>query len=64
MSLLGVQTLVVTNAAGAMNKSYKVGDIMLMKDICICPEWLETIPWLAPIWRSKFCLIELYVYKN
>lgn len=31
-SLLGVKTLVVTNAAGGLNAAYNVGDIMLIKD--------------------------------
>lgn len=31
-NLLGVQTLVATNAAGGLNQSYKVGDIMLLDD--------------------------------
>ncbi len=30
--LLGVETLIVTNAAGGLNSSYEVGDIMLIKD--------------------------------
>lgn len=30
--LLGVETLIVTNAAGGLNGSYNVGDIMLIKD--------------------------------
>lgn len=30
--LLGVQTLIVTNAAGGLNQDYKVGDIMFIKD--------------------------------
>ncbi len=30
--LLGVQTMVVTNACGAINKSYQVGDVMLISD--------------------------------
>ncbi|XP_026220321.1 purine nucleoside phosphorylase 6 [Anabas testudineus] len=30
--LLGVEALIVTNAAGGLNDSYKVGDIMLIKD--------------------------------
>ncbi|KAM3608915.1 uncharacterized protein V6R79_006710 [Siganus canaliculatus] len=30
--LLGVETLIVTNAAGGVNDSYSVGDIMLIKD--------------------------------
>ncbi|XP_037110957.1 purine nucleoside phosphorylase 6 isoform X1 [Syngnathus acus] len=31
-SLLGVETLIVTNAAGGLNGSYNVGDIMVIKD--------------------------------
>ncbi|XP_071785587.1 purine nucleoside phosphorylase-like [Asterias amurensis] len=48
MSLLGVQTLVVTNAAGAMNKSYKVGDIMLMKDHLYLPGMAGNNPLVGP----------------
>ncbi|XP_072168933.1 purine nucleoside phosphorylase-like isoform X1 [Diadema setosum] len=32
MKLLGVHTVVITNAAGGMNPNFKVGDIMLMID--------------------------------
>ncbi|MCY6371035.1 purine-nucleoside phosphorylase [Clostridium ganghwense] len=32
MKLLGIETLIVTNAAGAVNTSYKPGDLMLIKD--------------------------------
>ena len=32
MHLMGVQTLIATNAAGGLNPDYKVGDIMLIKD--------------------------------
>ncbi len=32
MKLLGVKTLIVTNAAGGLNQNYKVGDIMIIKD--------------------------------
>ncbi|XP_072024716.1 purine nucleoside phosphorylase-like isoform X2 [Amphiura filiformis] len=32
MSLLGVETLFVTNAAGGINRSYNVGDVMIIKD--------------------------------
>lgn len=29
---LGIKTLIVTNAAGGLNRSYNVGDIMVIKD--------------------------------
>src|SRR5690348_6640972 len=32
MKLLGVQTLLLSNAAGTVNPSHKVGDIMIIKD--------------------------------
>ena len=32
MSLIGVNTLIVTNAAGAVNESYQPGDLVLLKD--------------------------------
>jgi purine-nucleoside phosphorylase len=32
MKLLGVKTLIVTNAAGGLNKGFNVGDIMIIKD--------------------------------
>ncbi|QEK11881.1 purine-nucleoside phosphorylase [Crassaminicella thermophila] len=32
MKLLGIKTLIVTNAAGAVNTSYKPGDLMLISD--------------------------------
>ena len=32
LTLLGVSKLIVTNAAGAINKKFKVGDIMLIQD--------------------------------
>lgn len=32
MKMLGIQTLLLSNAAGAVNPSFKVGDIMIIKD--------------------------------
>ncbi|XP_067937831.1 purine nucleoside phosphorylase-like [Watersipora subatra] len=37
MKLLGVEVLLVTNAAGAVNKSYKTGDLMMLKDHIFLP---------------------------
>lgn len=39
MQALGVQVLIVSNAAGGMNKQFKIGDIMIIKDhINLFPE--------------------------
>ncbi|KAK6174658.1 hypothetical protein SNE40_017893 [Patella caerulea] len=32
MKLMGVKTLIVTNAAGGINRDFKVGDLMVIKD--------------------------------
>ena len=32
LHLLGVKTLVVTNASGGLNRSFKTGDIMVIRD--------------------------------
>ena len=32
MGTLGIKVLIVTNAAGGVNRSFKVGDIMVIKD--------------------------------
>ena len=32
MKLLGVETLIVTNAAGGINRTFSVGDFMIIKD--------------------------------
>ena len=32
MKLMGISHLIVTNAAGGLNPSYNIGDIMILKD--------------------------------
>src|SRR5215467_7394704 len=32
MKFLGIKTLLISNAAGGMNKSFKVGDLMIIRD--------------------------------
>lgn len=32
MKLIGIKVLIATNAAGGLNPSYKIGDIMIVKD--------------------------------
>ena len=44
MKLLGVKTLIVTNAAGGLNKDFKVGDIMIIKDQINFPAFAGNSP--------------------
>lgn len=44
MKLLGVKTLIVTNAAGGLNKDYMVGDIMIIKDQINLPAFAGNSP--------------------
>jgi hypothetical protein len=32
--LLGVETMIVTNAAGGLNEKYAIGDIVCLNDVC------------------------------
>lgn len=33
--LLGIETIVLTNAAGGLNTEYAVGDIVIINDVCL-----------------------------
>ncbi|XP_066569679.1 purine nucleoside phosphorylase 6 [Amia ocellicauda] len=46
--LLGVETLIVTNAAGGLNPDFKVGDIMLIKDHLNIPGFAGQNPLCGP----------------
>ena len=48
MKLLGVQSLVVTNAAGAVNETFRVGDIMVIKDHINLPGFAGQHPLVGP----------------
>ncbi|XP_046884375.1 purine nucleoside phosphorylase 5b isoform X2 [Hypomesus transpacificus] len=46
--LLGVDTVILTNAAGGLNQDYKVGDIMIMKDHINMPGFAGINPLAGP----------------
>ncbi len=48
MKLCGVKTLICTNAAGGLNESYKVGDLMIMKDHINVMGFAGNSPLLGP----------------
>lgn len=45
MKLLGISTIIVTNAAGGLNPAYSVGDMMIINDV-VTPS-LHAIPKLT-----------------
>ncbi|KAL0970114.1 hypothetical protein UPYG_G00237340 [Umbra pygmaea] len=47
-SLLGVQTVILTNAAGGLNQDYEVGDIMVIKDHINMPGFAGNNPLVGP----------------
>uniref|UniRef100_A0A8D3ED45 purine-nucleoside phosphorylase n=1 Tax=Scophthalmus maximus TaxID=52904 RepID=A0A8D3ED45_SCOMX len=46
--LLGVETVMLTNAAGGLNQDFKVGDIMIMKDHLNMPGFAGNNPLVGP----------------
>ncbi|XP_038147250.1 purine nucleoside phosphorylase 5a [Cyprinodon tularosa] len=46
--LLGVETVIITNAAGGLNQDFKVGDIMVIKDHINLPGFAGTNPLVGP----------------
>ncbi|KAF9170472.1 hypothetical protein BGX20_008926 [Mortierella sp. AD010] len=48
MSLLGVKTLIVTNAAGGLNPAYKIGDVCIIEDHINLPGMTGTNPLIGP----------------
>ncbi|XP_072357670.1 purine nucleoside phosphorylase-like [Scyliorhinus torazame] len=46
--LMGVDTLIVTNASGGLNEDFKVGDIMLIKDHINLPGFAGINPLVGP----------------
>lgn len=48
MKLCGVETLMVTNAAGGLNSRFKTGDIMILKDHINIPGFTGMHPLKGP----------------
>lgn len=48
MCRLGIKVLLVTNAAGALNRDYRVGDLMLLKDHINFPGFAARNPLVGP----------------
>lgn len=46
--MMGVETVILTNAAGALNHTYKVGDVMIIKDHINMPGFAGTSPLVGP----------------
>ena len=54
MKLCGVETLIVTNAAGGLNRNFQVGDIMVLKDHINLPGFTGLHPLRGPN-DNRFC---------
>lgn len=46
--MLGVKTVILTNAAGGLNQDFKVGDIMIIKDHLNMPGFAGNNPLTGP----------------
>uniref|UniRef100_A0A8C6UP35 Purine nucleoside phosphorylase n=1 Tax=Neogobius melanostomus TaxID=47308 RepID=A0A8C6UP35_9GOBI len=46
--LMGVQTMIMTNAAGGLNQDFKVGDVMIIKDHINMPGFAGANPLCGP----------------
>lgn len=48
MKLLGIETVVLSNAAGGLNPKFRVGDVMLLKDHINLPGLSGNTPLAGP----------------
>ncbi|KAI3383591.1 hypothetical protein SNEBB_007830 [Seison nebaliae] len=48
MKLMGVETLIVTNASGSVNEKYQVGDVMIQVDYVAFPMFTGLNPLIGP----------------
>ena len=66
--LMGVKTVILTNAAGGLNRDYKVGDVMIIKDHINMPGFAGMNPLFGPNddrWEEKSILpYGLYCSKS
>uniref|UniRef100_A0AAY4ADB5 Purine nucleoside phosphorylase n=1 Tax=Denticeps clupeoides TaxID=299321 RepID=A0AAY4ADB5_9TELE len=65
--LMGVETVILTNAAGGLNQDYKVGDIMIVKDHINMPGFAGNNPLVGPNderFGTRFpCMLDAYDRK-
>lgn len=54
--LLGVETVILTNAAGGLNQDFKVGDIMIIKDHLNMPGFAGNNPLIGPNDERCVCM--------
>lgn len=48
LKLMGVETMILTNAAGGLNQDFKVGDVMVIKDHINIPGFAGNHPLAGP----------------
>lgn len=48
LKLMGVETMILTNAAGGLNQDFKVGDVMVIKDHINIPGFAGNHPLVGP----------------
>ena len=48
MKLIGIEALIVSNAAGGLNPAYKTGDVMILKDHINIPGFSGLSPLRGP----------------
>jgi purine-nucleoside phosphorylase len=64
MKLCGIQTLIVTNAAGGLNADYNAGDIMVIKDHINMPGFTGLHPLRGILKKNCFTGLHFLILKD
>jgi purine-nucleoside phosphorylase len=59
MHLLGIKTLIATNAAGGLNSDYRVGDVMMLKDHINIMGFVGVTPFSGPV-DERRVMVDLF----